>query len=56
MMLIYVDDMIVTRNDTIVIKAICGKLNKLSALKDHGSLHHFSGFEAFRDESNIYIT
>ncbi|KAL5581880.1 hypothetical protein UlMin_014322 [Ulmus minor] len=56
LVLIYVDDMIVTGNDSSSMQFFVEKLHKKFALKDMGSLHHFLGIEVKRDDSGMYLT
>ncbi|KAL5553080.1 hypothetical protein UlMin_040481 [Ulmus minor] len=56
MVLIYVDDIIVTGNDSKNLNQFISKLNKSFALKDLGDLHYFLGIEVYRDETGIYLT
>ena len=44
-MLVYVDDIIVTRNNPIFIKSVVTKLKTEFSLKDQGSLDYFMGIE-----------
>lgn len=54
--LIYVDDLIVTGNNSMSLKKFVQELDKLFALKDMGELHLFLGIEVTRDETRIYLT
>uniref|UniRef100_A0A803Q615 Integrase catalytic domain-containing protein n=1 Tax=Cannabis sativa TaxID=3483 RepID=A0A803Q615_CANSA len=54
--LIYVDDIIITGNDTIKLQQFVDKLNQAFALKDLGDLHYFLGIEVVRDETGIYLS
>ncbi|KAL5567292.1 hypothetical protein UlMin_030456 [Ulmus minor] len=56
MMLIYVNDIIVMRNDLEKLNQFISKLNKSFALKDLGDLHYFLGIEVYRDEIGMYLT
>ena len=44
--LIYVEDIIVTGNDSKLIQKLVSQLNNLFSLKDHGDLDYFLGIEA----------
>lgn len=52
--LIYVDDIRVTKNDQEVVKKFTERLNKVFFLKDLGVLHYL-GLEVYRDETGIYL-
>ena len=54
--LIYVDDIIVTGNNTTALQHFVTKLNKLFALKDVGDLHHFLDIEVKRDSMGMFLT
>ncbi|KAL5538657.1 hypothetical protein UlMin_044432 [Ulmus minor] len=56
LVLIYVDDMIVTGNDSSSIQFFVEKLYKKFVLKDMGSLHHFLGIKVKMDNSGMYLT
>ncbi|XP_062118388.1 uncharacterized mitochondrial protein AtMg00810-like [Humulus lupulus] len=55
MVLIYVGDIIVTGNNTLLLKQFISQLNTKFALKDLGPLHFFFGIEVHRDESSLYL-
>ena len=52
--LVYVDDILITNNDKKLVQDFIHRLNKIFALKDMGSLHHFLGIEVHRDETVSY--
>ncbi|KAL5542930.1 hypothetical protein UlMin_010640 [Ulmus minor] len=54
--LIYVDDMIVTGNNTLSLQRFVEKLHKLFALKGLGPLHLFLGIGVKRDDTGMYLT
>ena len=56
MLLVYVDDILITRNNSITISDLVHDLNKSFLLKDLGSLHYFQGIKAFQDETSLYLT
>lgn len=55
-MLIYVDDIIVTGNNTVFVFSLLTQLRGKFALKDLGDLHYFLGIEVFRDASSMFLT
>lgn len=54
--LIYVDDIIVTGNNTVFVSSLLTQLQSKFALKDLGDLHYFLGIEVFRDSSGMFLT
>ena len=56
LVLIYVNDMIVTYNNPQSLQSFVEKLNQLFALKDLGHLPMFLGIEVIRDETGMYLT
>lgn len=54
-LLIYVDDIIVTGNNTKVLESFIKQLNVVFSLKDLGPLHYFLGIEAQRYASGMYL-
>ena len=54
--LIYVDDIIVTRSSSQLISSLVTFLHSNFALKDLGDLHFFLGLEATRTNDNLYLT
>lgn len=54
--LVYVDDILVTGNNSVYISEFVHKLNTLFALKDLGSLSYFLGIEASRSSAGIHLT
>ncbi|XP_062120374.1 uncharacterized mitochondrial protein AtMg00810-like [Humulus lupulus] len=56
MVLIYVDDIVVTSSDSKELEEFIVRLNKVFSLKDLGSLHYFLGIEVFRDSTGLYLT
>ena len=54
--LIYVDDMIVTGNNTLSLQRFVEKIHKLFALKGLGPLHLFLGIGVNRDDTGMYLT
>ncbi|XP_060969457.1 uncharacterized mitochondrial protein AtMg00810-like [Cannabis sativa] len=55
MVLIYVDDIIITENKAATLKSFIDKLNNLFALKDLGPIHFFLGIEVHRDDTGLYL-
>ncbi|KAM6542216.1 hypothetical protein CsatB_006663 [Cannabis sativa] len=56
MLLVYVDDIIVTGNNSEVLNSFINRLNKMFSLKDLGALHYFLGVEVFRDSTGIHLS
>uniref|UniRef100_A0A803PTI6 Reverse transcriptase Ty1/copia-type domain-containing protein n=1 Tax=Cannabis sativa TaxID=3483 RepID=A0A803PTI6_CANSA len=56
MVLIYVDDIVITGNDTNELNWFIQNLHKTFALKDLGALNLFLGIEVFRDETGMYLS
>ncbi|KAF7810568.1 Copia protein [Senna tora] len=53
--LIYVDDILITRNDNKYLDTFIQQLNNTFALKDLGSLYYFLGIEVFRDKLGFHL-
>ncbi|RVW59278.1 Retrovirus-related Pol polyprotein from transposon RE1 [Vitis vinifera] len=56
MPLVYVDNILITGNNSTTILDLVHDLNKSFLLKDLGSLHYFLGIKAFQDETCLYLT
>ncbi|KAL5546612.1 hypothetical protein UlMin_006299 [Ulmus minor] len=56
MVLIYVDDMIITSRHNLSLQKFVKRLHCMFALKDMGNLHHFLGIEVKRDVTGMYLT
>ena len=56
MVLIYVDDIIITGSSSRLIYGLVKFLISNFALKDLGDLHYFLGIEATRTDENLYLT
>lgn len=56
MILIYVDDILVTGNNDEILQIFVVRLNQIFALKDLGDVHYFLGIEVFRDETGFFLT
>lgn len=54
-LLIYVDDIIITGNNTKFLDVFIKQLNVVFSLKNLGELHYFLGIEAHRDASGMYL-
>lgn len=54
--LIYVDDIIVTRNNTKMIEDTILKLKNTFALKDIRNLHYFLGIEVKKEEDLLTLS
>ncbi|XP_062103555.1 uncharacterized mitochondrial protein AtMg00810-like [Humulus lupulus] len=55
MVLIYIDDIIVTGSNSGKLQKFTSRLNDMFALKDLGPLHYFLGIEVHRDETGLYL-
>lgn len=53
--LVYVDDIIVTGNSPLLIQQFITSLNKLFALKDLGGLSYFLGIEVARNADSLHL-
>uniref|UniRef100_A0A803P2C0 Integrase catalytic domain-containing protein n=1 Tax=Cannabis sativa TaxID=3483 RepID=A0A803P2C0_CANSA len=56
MVLIYVDDIVITGNVSQEVNNFIAKLHKVFALKDLGPLNYFLGIEIFRDATGMYLS
>ncbi|KAF5813059.1 putative RNA-directed DNA polymerase [Helianthus annuus] len=54
--LVYVDDIIITGNNSITVATIIERLNSLFALKDMGQLHYFLGVEVVYRGSDLVLS
>lgn len=54
--LIYVDDILLTGNDSVFIKSIISQLSSSFPVKDLGPLHFFLGLEVKRDKSRLFLS
>lgn len=55
LLLLYVDDMIITGSDSVGISELKRSLQSNFEMKDLGDLHYFLGLEVTRDSSGIYL-
>ncbi|XP_042983281.1 uncharacterized mitochondrial protein AtMg00810-like [Carya illinoinensis] len=55
-LLLYVDDIVVTSNNSALLDAFIGKLSKEFSTKDMGSLSYFLGLEAHRTSSSLFLS
>ncbi|XP_042972778.1 uncharacterized mitochondrial protein AtMg00810-like [Carya illinoinensis] len=55
-LLLYVDDIVVTSNNSVLLNAFISKLSKEFATKDMGSLIYFLGLEEHRTSSGLFIS
>ncbi|KAL5831968.1 hypothetical protein ACOSQ4_017322 [Xanthoceras sorbifolium] len=56
LLLVYVDDILITGNDLILIQQVIKDLNSCFALKTLGSVNYFLGFEAYRNDDGLFLT
>lgn len=56
MMLVYVDDIVITGNMSSELEVFLRKLNNSFSLKDLGHLQYFLGIEVFKDNTGIYLS
>lgn len=54
--LVYVDDILVTGNNTNLIQKLIGALNFTFSLKDLGALNYFIEIEAFRTNDSLHLS
>jgi len=55
LLLIYVDDIIITGSNNKSLEIFITQLNIVFSLKDLGLLHYFLGIKVHRDASGIYL-
>lgn len=56
LLLVYIDDVVITSNDSKFIFNIITQLNKKFSLKDLGNLHYFVGIEVKRFSHHLLLT
>lgn len=54
--LVYVDDLVITRNDTSFVAFVINKLGNEFSLKDMGSLHFFLGMEVIPTSAGLFLS
>lgn len=55
-LLVYVDNMLITRNHNEILNNFVQKLDKTFSLKDLGSIHYFLGLDVHRDSIGMYLS
>jgi hypothetical protein len=55
-LLVYVDDIIVTSSNSVVVEALLKDLKNNFALKDLGDLHYFLGIQVKKERDNIVLS
>lgn len=55
-MLVYLDDIIITRNNNKGIEEVIRRLNEAFALKDLGNLNYFLGIQVIRNQNSILLS
>ena len=55
-LLVYVDDILVTKSGSLALKDCIHDLDTYFSLKTLGSVNYFLGFEVFRNKTGIYLT
>ena len=54
--LVYVDDLVITRNNSILVANIIKQLGDMFSLKDMGSLHFFLGIEVIPTRAGLFLS
>ena len=55
-LLLYVDDIVVTSNNSSLLASFIGKLTREFATKDLGSLNYFLGLEAHQTSTSLFLS
>ena len=55
-LLVYVDDILLTGNDELLLNKLTSDLNKDFALKNLGQIHYFMGIDAYGNVKGLYLT
>lgn len=56
LVLVYVDDLIITGNDSAYIQSLIRQLNMVFEMKHLGDLHHFLGIEVHRHSHGLFLS
>ena len=56
LVLIYVDDIIITGNNSAKLRNFIDAVNKNFTLKDLGALHYFLSIQVLKDDIRLYLT
>jgi hypothetical protein len=56
LLLLYVDDIVLTASTTSLLKQIIGALQREFAMTDMGPLHHFLGISVTRSASGLFLS
>ena len=55
-LVVYVDDILLTGKDALLLDRLTNDLNKKFTSKNLGQIHYFMGVEAYRDAMGLYLT
>ncbi|KAL9811756.1 putative RNA-directed DNA polymerase [Arabidopsis thaliana] len=56
MLLLYVDDMVITRNSSKLLSNLLNELNKQFKMKDLGKLNYFLGIQAQFHQKGLFLS